>query len=337
MWAAISVAVFIMLNSYPTAAQLELQYDFGILDQGKEYVHDFMLPNQTDSPVVISGVKLSCGGCLRVTTCLEGQTIRPHSEIPVRIVLSAHDPTQHFSKTVSVFVNGSPTLYAKMTLSGVIRGIWTSTSDINFGVLNRRESCKRRVFILASGYEEAAVSNVRLPVEYLDYSVKSNVYLLNDTDIHTAKGRVLCDLEIEWNGIARPVGAFSDCITVQTNIEECKTISIPVRGHVVGDVDIRPTILAFGVLHSGETKECHANFVWESSYGPFPPSITANSTDEAVCCKLSYKNSEKHNMVHVFCAITATVEQSTKIRGLLSLYWDKKKHVEIPYEALVLK
>lgn len=244
--------------------------------------------------------------------------------------------TEKSQRRATVFVKGSKAPYAVLRLTAVVRRVWSIPAEIDLGILNRQRSIKRSILILAAGLPDASLSDLQIPVGLLDYAVKSNQLLLNEQLRDRQPDRVLCNLEIEWNGSGRTLGTFSHAIVVKTNVEEFPQIVIPVKGRVVGDVDVRPAFIAFGRVRSGESVRRTAEFKWEYDNAPFPKVFAARATQDSATATVSCGTSEGQQQVEIQCVFCAPhVEESQQISGTLSVDWDGQEHLQIPYQALV--
>jgi hypothetical protein len=219
-------------NGIPAVQSAEPIYNFGAVYSGTVVKHTFQLKNTGTAPLIISGVRTSCG-------CTAAQPTRSHlppgEESEIAVSFDTHSDRGPATRTITVFTNAPSHQQVQLTMRGDVRvQVDASPSLLIFDHVTR-------------GTEQS--HQVRLTDEMPDRSFKvgsvtnANAYIkVAATPLAGDKPGALLTVTLLKT---TPAGPISDLIKVNTSRVP---VEIPVSGMVLGDINVNPPQVSFGVV-----------------------------------------------------------------------------------------
>ncbi|MGE0822478.1 MAG: DUF1573 domain-containing protein [Candidatus Binatia bacterium] len=225
----------------PRIAFQESVYDFGKVEQGDQVNHLFHFTNQGDRDLRIEAVKTSCGCTAAV---ISSEVIPPGKE---GTISATFDTSKFFGekvKTVTVHSNDPTQPVVTLTLQGEIAvDVSAEPAQVYLGKIRRGAGATHSVELLADASKNITITDVTTDSPLVSLRT---VALEKD-------GRKGKKLFVSLRKDA-PLGRVSTEIAVKTNSPKRPLFTIPVFGHIEGDLLVVPTQASFGVVRQGEVK-----------------------------------------------------------------------------------
>jgi uncharacterized protein DUF1573/flagellar associated PapD-like protein len=228
-------------GSAPSGPQpkIELEnpvYDFGTALEGTTVKHSFKIKNVGASPLLVGGVKTSCG----CTAAQPAKTnLAPGEETEIAAGVDTRFQKGHQVRTITVFSNDPATPQATMTIQGFVKQQVAATpAQVAFGKVSQGAEISRDVVISdltgGTGFSVGNITNAN-PAIKVTRTVRTD-----------GKAGVILKVSLLKT---MPVGPFADTIKVATNRE---AIQVDVFGTVTGDLSVDPPQVSFGIVPRGQ-------------------------------------------------------------------------------------
>ncbi|MSQ47705.1 MAG: DUF1573 domain-containing protein [Deltaproteobacteria bacterium] len=260
----------------------ELLHDFGTLEQGDQVNHLFKFTNQGSRDLRIESVKTSCGCTAAVVS---SEVTAPGQE---GMISATFDTSKFFGervKTVSVHSNDPLQPVTTLTLQGVIAvEVTIEPIQLYLGRVRRGANTTHTIELL---------HDTNKPISITDATVTSPLIRLRSEDLEK-NGKKGKKLFVTLRKDA-PLGRVSTDITVTTTSQKHPTLSIPVFGHIEGDMLVQPPQVSFGVVRKGDTKQQDIRIKSRSSK-PVHIVRTQSSTSTVIAEVATVKDGEEYSL-----------------------------------------
>jgi hypothetical protein len=260
----------------------EMLYDFGTVEQGDQVNHLFKFTNQGSRDLRIESVKSSCG-C--TAAAISSEVIPPGQE---GTISATFDTSKFFGervKTVSVHSNDPVQPVTTLTLQGVIAvEVAIEPAQLYLGRVRRGANATHTIELL---------HDANKPITITDATVASPLVSLRSEDLEK-NGKKGKKLFVTLRKGA-PLGRISTDITVTTTSQKHPTLTIPVFGHIEGDLLVQPPQVSFGVVRKGDTKQ-HDISIKSRSSNPIHIVRTQSSTPMVIAEVATVKDGEEYNL-----------------------------------------
>jgi len=273
-WFRKSVVPFVLITALlscctagrPSFAQevlwgMSLSKDGGLVDPGDSVEYTFKVRNNHEHPIKMGRWRTSCS-CLSVASAPQELPAQAVSSIRVRLTPGLR---RGLVSDSIVFSTEHPRVkYVRLTISAVAQGIWAEPRQFELGSLEQVEAARSEVsvVIFGAGLPEVRITSAAVPLAGL------NISQHNVETGDKSKGRevrALKQLKIEVDPTKMAVGPFATSVIVETNNAKCSELLIPVRGNVVGRVQLSPSRILFGVLKSAAVVERKCKIVLDEA------------------------------------------------------------------------
>jgi hypothetical protein len=214
----------------------ELSKDFGSVPRGPTLVHHFRVANNTRGPVVISGVRVSCG-C--VTAKELKSVLQPGEETAV---VARMDSTRFLGiKSVTIYVQFSRPSFEEVRLwvraNG--RNDFSVTPDtLALGQVKRTSTPSASVQLTFYGLNGARLTEAKGESNYVRPAFK---------EVRRTESEVVYELTATLRGDT-PVGRWYTDVWVKTNIASMPQLRVPLTVEVQSALSVGPEAVAFGAL-----------------------------------------------------------------------------------------
>jgi len=254
LFAASGWAIVQFLKPAPSNPGSELTVDNPVFDAGKvlqknEVKHVFRLRNRSKSKVRIKKIRSSCS-CTAAVISDSRRTMNPGESLGIEMT---YDTTGRFGeKQEHTYVEtdspGSQIL--RLTIQCFVTAplVW-SPREVDFGSVRRGTAAERVVTIREDTDEPLSNLEVVTDSEDIRYSLtKINAGNIQDWS-HT--GGYVLRVSIDPN---TSVGFLNTKVAIESSNGKGPRIEIPVKAHVLGDLEPKPKALFFGALTKGDKK-----------------------------------------------------------------------------------
>ena len=307
-------------TSDPRIVFKELLYDFGKVEQGDQVNRLFHFTNQGNRDLRIESVKTSCGCTAAV---LSSGVIPPGQE---GTISATFDTSKFFGekvKTISVHSNDPLQPVTTLTLQGEIAvEVEVEPAQLYLGRVRREAGATHTIELLYDANKQIAITNITAESPLIN--VRSE-----DIEKNQKKGKKLF-VTLRQDA---PLGRVSTEITVTTTSQKRPTLSIPVFGHIEGDLLVQPPQVSFGVVRKGDTKEYDISI---KSRAPNPVRMvrTQSSTPAVIAEMDTAKDGEEY---HLTLKVNPDGEAG-QIRGEVQVFTDHpvEKVLTIPVYGMLV-
>jgi hypothetical protein len=251
------VACMMAVASPAPAAEGELEavplgkrvfaHSFAVTSGQETLRHRFRLRNDGASPVRIVNSRMSCG-CLSVTSL--PSVVSPGQTAAFEFALDLSGKRGHVEEKAWI-VTDDPGDSIVFDFSAVVRAVWTEPVAVDFGNVRRGKAPDRRVFVVASGADDAVVEAIAVSSDNVSASL-----VPTKTDAVTLRRGIksFACIRITWNRRAEDTGQVRAKVQVTTRAGGVrKEVTIPVTGYSSGGFDVKPNALLFGEVSGGGT------------------------------------------------------------------------------------
>jgi Protein of unknown function (DUF1573) len=303
-------------GAHPAAKAIDPVYDFGAVYSGAVVKHIFKLKNTGGAPLTIGGVQSSCG-------CTAAQPTKSHilpdEESDIAVSFDTRGDHGPATRTITVFTNDPKQEQLQLTLRGDVKiQVAANPSLVTFDRVRRGTEQSRQV---------------TLTDEMPDRTFQIGAVKNSNSDIKVASkplahGKPGALLTVTLSSQA-PAGPISDLIKVTTSRT---TVEIPVSGDVLGDINVSPPQVTFGVVphHGGALR-----IVQLTNSGERPVRITgiSSNNDSVFAAVEPLKPGREYE-------ITVQLRPNSPdglLRGMLAIKTDDphQKDLELPFYGIV--
>jgi Protein of unknown function (DUF1573) len=297
----------------------ELLYDFGTVEQGDQVNRLFKFTNQGTRDLRIESVKTACGCTAAV---ISAEVIAPGQE---GTISATFDTSKFFGervKTVSVHSNDPLQPVTTLTLQGVIAvEVAIEPAQLYLGRVRRGAETTHTIELL---------HDTNKPIAITDATVTSPFVSLRSEDLEK-NGKKGKKLFVTLRKDA-PFGRVSTDITVTTTSQKHPTLTIPVFGHIEGDLLVQPPQVSFGSVRKGDTKQQDIR-IKSRATKPVHIVRTSSSTPLVIAEVATVKDGEEYTV-----ALKVNPEGTPgQIRGEVQVFTDHpaEKMLSIPVYGML--
>lgn len=244
----------------PSLKVVNPTFDFGKVFQGTAVKHTFRLENAGAGPLIIGAVQTSCGCTVAQPT---KKLVQPgdYSEIAATFDTTADKgPAQ---RIITVQTNDPLLKQLKLTLKGDVKvKVDANPSPVVFDKVKHGAEVSRAVL----------VTDMMNTHDFRISSISNSSHDLKVTQAARTDGKPGASLTLTLLKSA-PAATFSDIVKLATSEGP---LNIPVWGNVVGDLNVTPPQVSFGIVkrHEGALR-----FARLTNAGERPLKVTGVSTN----------------------------------------------------------
>jgi hypothetical protein len=210
-------------------------FDFGSVWQGENVTHNFKFQNVGDDTLKISKVRASCG-CSKAEASTNKIPPGRFGEIEVAFKTGGYLGRQ--TKNISVYSNDPTNPVVKLQLKGEVKmEVEVRPSYLSFGSIPKHTQATGQFEVIQRGEQELIIERVTTNKESLK---------IDSVEKQERGGKNIYSVKVSFNGDA-PVGNLLERVEITTNLERRKTILVPVRARILGDIQLSPERLMFKV------------------------------------------------------------------------------------------
>ena len=226
----------------------EISHSFGKVAQNQVISYTFRFRNRGDKPLKIKEVKSSCS-C--TAALISKDEIRPGEEGQIKVTYNTGYREGRFREEVRVISNDPEKPQIILTISGeVVRSIVALPDGLYLGRIRGERRIEREVRLIDLNGERLEVKKVKSSSKRIKVKVERE------------KGREdVVKLRIIIDPLKMRVGKLDERVIVHTNNDLKPVIEIPITGELVGEVEVRPSRLFFGMVKPGEEVELKAEVI----------------------------------------------------------------------------
>jgi hypothetical protein len=304
------------VNGQPRIQVLDPVYDFGKVYSGTTVKHTFRLKNAGTAPLKISAVRTSCGCTAAQPTKNE---LLPGDESDIAVSFDTRADHGPAMRTVTVFNNDPAHQQLQLTIRGDVKvQVEATPSLVTF------ERVKR-------GIEQS--QQVKLTDQMPDSTFKVDGISNASPYIKVAsqpspgiKPALLLTIRLLKTA---PAGPITDLVKVNTNRV---LVEIPVSGTVLGDINVNPPQISFGIVPHHATA---LRFVRLTNSGDHPVNVTGITSNNAsiIAAIEPVKTGKEYKItVHLMPNTPDGV-----LRGMLAIKTDDphQQDVRVPFYGIV--
>ena len=224
----------------------ESMHDFGAVVAGTEVRHEFKLRNIGQESLIVADI---VSGCRCTTGLASDEEIQPNADL--QILVKFLTPVKHGNDSQEIMVyltgkeSGSEYFPAKLTMKGkIIMPLEAIPNQVLFGKVPHGEERMREIALLQRAKEEVVLNQISSSSKYVkakivsaeaDENIRIQVSLFPNAPI----GDLKVDLGLKYE-----------------HRDKASNLKIPVSATVMGDLEVFPKHLFFGIVprESGSKK-----------------------------------------------------------------------------------
>lgn len=221
----------------PAAKVAEPLYDFGAVYQGTSVKHTFRIENHGAGPLTLGAVQTSCGCTVAQPT---RRQIQPGEFSEVAAVFDTSADKGPAQRIITIATNDPKQKQVTLTMKGDVKvKVDANPTPLVFDKVKHGVEVSRPVLVsdLMGGgdFKITSITNSNPDLKVAQQP---------RTDGHPGAELIVTVAK------SMPAAAFSDIIKVATNVAP---LNIPVSGTVLGDLNVTPAQVSFGIVkhHAG--------------------------------------------------------------------------------------
>lgn len=249
----------------------EPTFDFGVVSQGTEVEHDFVVRNDGDANLVIQRVHAACG-C--TATAPSKNVVLPGETAKINVKFDTSGFSGEKLKTVRVYTTDMDTPSSVLTLRGTVEpDVLIEPKRVLFDDIFRgaSQAAPIEVDIRVREGSKSAITSIRNFSQWVN---------LKEITSGTKERRVEVSIRPD-----APVGELRDRIVVGITGSRQSSINIPILGVVSGAVVATPSVVSMGIIE-GDAPIERAVKIENKAKKPFKV-IEARSAHPAISTKVS--------------------------------------------------
>jgi hypothetical protein len=215
----------------------ELSKDFGSVPRGPTLIYPFRVRNNTDRPVHIAGLRVSCG-CVTATV---GQNfLKPGEETQILAQMDTTRFTGVKSVTIYVTFNAPSHEEVRLWVQANARNDFSITPDtLAFGQLRRGNYPPASALVTFYGNSATQVTEVKCDSNYVVISPPKEVRRQDSEVVYQITARLRSDA---------PVGKWYTDLWLKTNNPDTPPIRVPLTAEIESSLSVSPDPVAMGLL-----------------------------------------------------------------------------------------
>lgn len=223
----------------------ERMHDFGTVARGSRQEKIFEFVNTTDSDLMLTGVKTSCG-------CTKPKILTPQVKPGQTGKLSAVFDTVNFygnrgaTLTVSVKKTGTTAQNGEIQFSvkgSIRRDVVLSPGEFSFDDVIISQEADRVAKVLYAGNAQWKILEVKSTNPNLSAEAR-------EVSRDQSRGRVTYELVVKLSG-KQDAGSFNEFLTIVTNDAKTNGMPVAVKGIVKSRIEVSP--IQLGTINQGQT------------------------------------------------------------------------------------
>lgn len=265
----------------PPAPKVQIDgsiFDFGSVPEGQKVVHDFQVKNVGNADLKIDNIVPSCG-C--TASSMQDSVVKPGEEGTLHVEFDTTGFKGEKSKTVRLYTNDPNDPTSTVSLNGSVEvDVDIQPARLFFGDVVKGEEPSRDVTVKSSHSKIAKIetNSPFLKIEPKSDGDKERTFTLKlapDTRAGEIRSRVIITLD------ELPP----------------RVINVPVFASVKGPVQLKPSMVSFGVIEGDSVLERNVRLV---NNGKTPIAIKEiNSSDAAVTSEITAIQPGSTYVIHV--------------------------------------
>jgi hypothetical protein len=289
----------------------ELSRDFGSVPRGQLLTHYFRIVNNTDKPVQIGSVGVSCN-------CVSARALQSVLQPGQETAIEAKMDTNRFSnsRTVTIYVLfAQPRQEVRLWVQANSREDVTFTPDnLAFGHVKRGVEAESKITISFLGGQTKIV----------EVKSDSNYVLPTMKELQRGNGETAYEITAKLRKDT-PAGKWFTDVWLKTNNAGMQRLRVPVTVEVEAPLSINPGTVSLGQLKAGKEEE---RKVMIKGVRPFRI-IGISGTDQKVQVRATSSESKS---VHVLTVTLNPMEAGT-INQRITVQTDLKTNGDITFNA----
>ncbi|MGR3179373.1 MAG: DUF1573 domain-containing protein [Candidatus Anammoxibacter sp.] len=211
-------------------------YNFGKVYKNEDVEHLFVFQNRGTKELKIEKIKASCG-CIVVET--SPRNVPPKMSGIIYAILRSGQDTGSITKSIRIYSNDPDTPVYSLKMSGeIIEDITINSRHIKFGYVPKGEKAQVEVEIQPRPEFDLEIKDV----------ISSNPVVSIKYKKDELENKYIIEATLKEDTM---IGVLTGNIYILTNSERQSRLIISFSGEVLGDIQLYPTHIYFGVIKKG--------------------------------------------------------------------------------------
>lgn len=319
LWGALPTMCSVADDRRSVVVIPEKAFEFGSVSEGTVVAHDFEIRNTGTADLQIQRIAPACG-CTAAT--VTSPIVSPGKSEKIRVKFDTAGFSGSKFKQIHVFTSDKDLSDIVFTLRGTILSeVRVEPATLDFGDVSRTSSQGSRRQQFAVSVEKDAGLRIS--------GASSSSKWVHVTEIARRQGSTVFGVEL-LPTVRR--GALRERVVVRFVDDKKPAINVPVVANVLGDVQLSPAVLSFGVVSGSEAIERRVQ--WRST-SPSPVRIKkVRSSEPAVSAELVDIQPGKQGVLVVRLHPERFV---TQLKATVTLTTDSKEDPELVLAVYAVK
>lgn len=308
----------------PAAEIPETVFHFDRIERGTSMDHTFKIRNVGDQSLNVKVVSTTC-------KCTAGDLtkdrIAPGDEAEIELEWTAKTPPGPFRHGATLSTNDPKHSRIELIVEGeVVESSTLQPAELLFGTVNVGESKETSLYLISNLQEDVEVLDHELSADDVADHIQLSFERLNKQQLKKddfPDPKALGALRVTAKFQAgKEMGPFFSWLTLHTNLDQAKKLSIPISGNVVGDISVfgpgwiaQSNLLRIGAVQSAEGKKVRLLLAVRGEHAQDTQLTVARVDPPELHVSLGEAKTMKEDLVH----IPLVVEIPAKTRPMVRM------------------
>jgi len=222
-------------NSLPKAEVPETVFDFGNIERGTSMSHVFKIRNIGKLPLL---VEVASTTCKCTVGNLSKKKVGPSEESEVLLEWVAKTGPGPFRHGAVLSTNDPTQTSIHLTVEGrVVESTAMSPSELIFGSVRMGESPAASLYLMSFLDQKVEISDYEISDEKMAQQLEITITPVDRAELPSPDAK--SGVKVTATYLAgRTLGPFRGWLTIHTDLDQAKKLTVPIAGNVVGDISI---------------------------------------------------------------------------------------------------
>ncbi len=233
---------------WPKVVVAEKDFEFDVMASGSTKKHKFIVKNEGEAPL---NLKLKSTSCSCTVGELDKDSIEPGEEGEVELEWTPTAAEAEFHKYAEICTNDPKNPLITLSVKGRVEELLKSSPSPLSGLKLNKVTRDRKVNLTVELYSGVLEKFNITGVKPSSPDIKTKIEPFTEEDLKVEGAKSGYRVLVEFDPKNLKVGPIQESILVQTDVEEAKEWSFPMRGFFTG------SILAMPYIPEGEENPKH--------------------------------------------------------------------------------
>jgi len=306
-------------NESPHIDSDKAVYDFGQAGQLEVIEHTFVIKNGGQRELKINRIETQCS-C--TATLLSKKTLQPGENAQIKMTFMTESRRGRQVTQAIIYSNDPDRPVFKLTMTGVVAGVLNvAPSNIYLGSVRNTSEIQKRIKIYDPGHSRLKIKSVKATASYIKT-------MLQPSEEDRIVAEVIVKIEPKMSS-----GKLREKIIITSNDRENPKTEVLVEGEVIGNLQLAPNQLFFGIVKPGTSTK---RVIRMTDYTDGAIKI---KKIESLCPYISItsKSTQMTNTVEIEVSFKAPISKTGIVKDSVKIYTtdNREPMIDVPLYAII--